>query len=68
MLRRYAEMAGVLDQALAIVPKDVETRVARALVELDWHADPATVAYNDRSDSRREPGRSHRPSRIIGSL
>ena len=40
MLRRYAEMAAVLDQALAIVPKDVETRVARALVDLDWHADP----------------------------
>ena len=40
MLRGYAEMAAVLDQALAIVPKDVETRVARALVDLDWHADP----------------------------
>ena len=40
MLRRYPEMVEVLDQALAIVPKDIETRVARALVDLDWHADP----------------------------
>ena len=40
MLRSYPEMVTVLDQALAIAPKDVETRVARALVDLDWHADP----------------------------
>ena len=40
MLRNYAQMAIVLDQALAIAPEDVETRVARALIDLDWHADP----------------------------
>ena len=43
MLRRYAEMAAVFDQALALAPKDVETRVARALVDLDWRADPAPL-------------------------
>jgi len=43
MLRHYAEMAAVLDRVLAIVPKDVETRVARALVDLDWHADPGPL-------------------------
>jgi TolB-like protein/class 3 adenylate cyclase/Tfp pilus assembly protein PilF len=38
-LHRYAEMAAVLDRALTIVPKDVDTTVARALVDLEWHAD-----------------------------
>jgi TolB-like protein len=39
-LRRYAEMAAVLDRALAISPKDIDTRVARAQIDLDSHADP----------------------------
>ena len=38
-LRRYQEMAGVLERALAIIPKDVNTRIVRAVVDLDWHAD-----------------------------
>jgi TolB-like protein len=39
--RRYPEMAAILDRALAIVPADVavDTRVARAQVNLDWQAD-----------------------------
>ena len=39
-LRRYKQMAAVLDRALEIVPKDAETRVGRALVDFDWRADP----------------------------
>src|SRR5205807_5149483 len=39
-LRRYRDMAVVLDRALAIQPNDVETRTVRALVDLDWKADP----------------------------
>jgi serine/threonine-protein kinase len=39
MLRRFEDMAAVLDRAHAIVPNDVDTKVARALVELDWRAD-----------------------------
>jgi serine/threonine protein kinase/tetratricopeptide (TPR) repeat protein/ribosomal protein L40E len=38
-LRRYSEARSVLDRALAIMPDDVQTKVARALVELDWKAD-----------------------------
>src|SRR5881227_85819 len=38
-LRRYADMAAVLDRALAIAPKDVHMRVERALVDLDCRAD-----------------------------
>src|SRR6202035_3346670 len=35
-LRRYADQATVLDRALAIKPDDVETKITRALVDLDW--------------------------------
>lgn len=38
-LRRYEEMAQVLDRALAIVPDDIDTRVTRAQVHLDWQGD-----------------------------
>jgi serine/threonine-protein kinase len=37
-LRRFSDMAAVLDRAHAIVPHDVDTKVARALVDLRWHA------------------------------
>ena len=38
LLRRYADEATMLERALAIKPGDVDTKVARALVELDWKA------------------------------
>jgi tetratricopeptide (TPR) repeat protein len=38
-LRRCPEEAAILDRALAIRPQDVDTRVARAFVELEWRAD-----------------------------
>jgi serine/threonine protein kinase/tetratricopeptide (TPR) repeat protein len=38
-LRRYVEEKSVLDRVLAIEPNSVETKVARAFVELDWKAD-----------------------------
>ena len=38
-LRRYADAARTLERALAIAPKDATTRVARALIELDWRAE-----------------------------
>jgi TolB-like protein/Flp pilus assembly protein TadD len=37
--RRYADQARVLDRALVILPGDPVTRVVRAGVALDWHAD-----------------------------
>jgi TolB-like protein/Tfp pilus assembly protein PilF len=39
-LRRFADMAAALDRALTIDPKSVNTRVQRAVVELEWRADP----------------------------
>jgi len=38
-LRRYADEKAALDRALAIKPGDVDTKVARAFVELEWKAD-----------------------------
>jgi TolB-like protein/class 3 adenylate cyclase len=37
--RQYADQARVLDRALVIVPGDPVTRVVRAGIALDWHAD-----------------------------
>ena len=37
-LGRYKEMAAILDRAMAISPKDVPSRVRRALVDLEEHA------------------------------
>jgi len=39
-LGRYKEMAATLDRMLAIAPKDVPSRVRRALVDLENRADP----------------------------
>jgi len=39
LMRHYPEAASVLDRALDIGPKDVDTRVGRAFVDLQWHAD-----------------------------
>jgi TolB-like protein/Tfp pilus assembly protein PilF/predicted Ser/Thr protein kinase len=38
-VRRYADEEAVLDRALAIEPKNVGTKVARAYVEFNWKAD-----------------------------
>jgi serine/threonine protein kinase/Flp pilus assembly protein TadD len=39
LLQRYAEEATMLERALAIKPNDLDTKVARALMEVDWKAD-----------------------------
>jgi serine/threonine protein kinase/tetratricopeptide (TPR) repeat protein len=39
LLRRYPEETIMLERAFAIKPGDVDTKVARAFVELDWKAD-----------------------------
>src|SRR5438477_1563577 len=38
-LRRYEQMAAVLDRALEVKPGDVATKATRARADLDWHAD-----------------------------
>jgi len=39
-LRHYPEMVAMLDRALAIKPGEVDIRVTRASVDLDWKGDP----------------------------
>jgi tetratricopeptide (TPR) repeat protein len=51
-LRRYADTAAVLDRGIEIKPDDVETKVARAVLELDWKAD--TRPLHQTIDSIRE--------------
>jgi TolB-like protein/class 3 adenylate cyclase/Tfp pilus assembly protein PilF len=55
-LRRYSAEAAVLDRGLAIKPDDVETRVARALVELDSKADTRPLHRILESNRAKNPG------------
>jgi TolB-like protein/Tfp pilus assembly protein PilF len=43
LLRRFSDMARLLDRALAAAPRDANTRVARALIELESRADAQPV-------------------------
>jgi len=38
--RQFGAMAEALDRALAIIPRDIDTRLIRAHVDLEWKADP----------------------------
>ena len=38
--RQFAAMASALDRALTVIPHDIDTRLIRALVDLEWKADP----------------------------
>ena len=37
--RQFGAMAAALDRALVLIPRDLDTRVTRALVDLEWKAD-----------------------------
>jgi serine/threonine protein kinase/tetratricopeptide (TPR) repeat protein len=39
LLQRYADEATMLERALAIKPDDLDTKIALALMEVDWKAD-----------------------------
>jgi TolB-like protein len=39
-LRRFGDMAAVLDRALAVAPDDPSIRIGRSFVDLEWHANP----------------------------
>jgi serine/threonine protein kinase/predicted Zn-dependent protease len=43
-LRRYADAERVLDRAIAVAPKDSNTRAYRAAIELRWRADPRPLS------------------------
>jgi TolB-like protein/Tfp pilus assembly protein PilF len=37
--RQFPAMAAALDRALELIPRDLDTRVTRALIDLEWKAD-----------------------------
>src|SRR5205807_1367592 len=56
LLRRYADMAAVLDRALALVPGDSVTRVARAWVDFESRADPKPMHATIQAIIAQDPG------------
>ena len=54
-LRRYADTAAILDRAIEIKSDDVETKVARAVLELDWKADTRPLHQTIDSVRRENP-------------
>jgi serine/threonine protein kinase/tetratricopeptide (TPR) repeat protein len=55
-LRRYREEVAILDRVLTITPKDVATKVHRALVELYWKADTKPLHQAIESILAEDPG------------
>jgi TolB-like protein/class 3 adenylate cyclase/Flp pilus assembly protein TadD len=48
-LRQYPDAERVLDRAVAVDPKDSNTRGYRAAIELRWHADPQPLSSTIRA-------------------
>jgi TolB-like protein/Flp pilus assembly protein TadD len=55
-LRRYSEEAAILDRALTIIPKDVATKVNRAVVDFYWKADTKPLHHAIDSILAGDPG------------
>jgi TolB-like protein/Tfp pilus assembly protein PilF len=47
--REFRAMAAALDRALVLIPRDLDTRVIRALVDLEWRADPRPLRESIRT-------------------
>jgi TolB-like protein/Tfp pilus assembly protein PilF len=47
--RQFRAMAAALDRALALVPRDLDTQITRASVDLEWRADPRPLRENIRT-------------------
>ena len=56
-LGRYKEMAATLDRVLALSPKDIPSRVRRALVDVEQHAEVTAFPHSNRHNSSRRPER-----------
>jgi TolB-like protein/class 3 adenylate cyclase/Tfp pilus assembly protein PilF len=54
--RRYRDLAAVLDRGLKLVPSDPDTRVARALIDLQERADPTSVHATIEAVVAEDPG------------
>jgi TolB-like protein/Tfp pilus assembly protein PilF len=47
--RQFRAMAAALDRALGLIPGDLDTRVTRASVDLEWRADPRPLRESIRT-------------------
>jgi TolB-like protein/Tfp pilus assembly protein PilF len=47
--RQFRAMAAALDRALALVPRDLDTQITRASVDLEWRANPQPLHENIRT-------------------
>ena len=56
LLRRYRDEEAIVDRILALQPDDVETKVERALIELEWHADTRPLRQTLDSIRTTNPG------------
>ena len=53
--RQFGAMAAALDRALALVPRDLDTRITRALVDLEWRADSRRLRETIRAILAEDP-------------
>jgi len=58
-LKRYPDMARALDRALSIQPEDVDSKVARASVELEWKGDTGPLHQTIDSILAKNPASIH---------
>jgi TolB-like protein/Tfp pilus assembly protein PilF len=47
--RQFRAMSAALDRALVLIPRDLDTRVTRASVDLEWRADPRPLRESIRT-------------------
>jgi TolB-like protein/Tfp pilus assembly protein PilF len=53
--RQFRAMAAALDRALALAPRDLDTQITRASVDLEWRANPGPLHENIRTILRENP-------------
>jgi TolB-like protein/Tfp pilus assembly protein PilF len=53
--RQFRAMAAALDRALVLIPRDLDTRVTRASVDLEWRADPRPLRESIRTILAEDP-------------
>jgi TolB-like protein len=53
--RQFRAMAAALDRALALAPRDLDTQITRASVDLEWRANPRPLHENIRTILRENP-------------
>ena len=53
--QQFRAMAAALDRALILIPHDLDTQVTRALVDLEWRADPRPLRETIRTNLSENP-------------